>query len=156
MSWAGLCPHIGVSCVLPIKILPLPSKLIFLPYLSFSGVVFALDPISSCFDINFCPCPCPRDWYFCPIFSGVVFVFAPISSMFCHQCLPLPLPSQLPFRVMARARARANIGGKTWGKWGQGQKRGQNHKLLECQTYQLGPATDYLIIFSVARFFNLW
>merc|ERR1712016_214447 len=42
----------------------------------------------------------------------------------------LALALSVAIRVMARARA--NIGGKTWGKWGQGQKRGQNHKLLEC------------------------
>ena len=129
MSSDKLCPHISVGCVLS---KPLLSKLIFLPCLSFRVSFLPLPPFPPCFVINFCPCPCPRFWYFCPLFSGAVFALAPISSMLCHQCLPLPLPSQLPFRVMARARARANIGGKTWGKWGQGQKRGQNHKLLEC------------------------
>ena len=54
---------------------------------------------------------------------ALVFALAPISPMFCHQCLPLPLP--LPWHEMAteRARARANIDGKAWRKWGQGQKR---------------------------------
>ena len=139
LSWA-LPLHWCWLCLIEILPLPLPSKLIFLPYHVLSSIfalalalgtdIFAL----SCFVINFCPCPCPSDWYFCPIFSGVVFALAHISSMFSSQCLPLPLPSQLPFRVMAitTARARANISGKTWGKWGQGQKRRQNHKLLEC------------------------
>ena len=55
-------------------------------------------------------------------------------SVIWKKCLPLsqnsfppclPLPSILLWHEMAteRARARTNIDGKTWRKWGQGQKR---------------------------------
>ena len=58
---------------------------------------------------NTCPCPV------------IFFIFAPVPIflMFCPRHLPLPLPSILSWNT------RANVGGKTWGKWGQGQKKGK-------------------------------
>ena len=48
--------------------------------------------------------------------------------------LPLPLPSISPMKERNRGQGQGQKNGKTGGKWGQGQKRGQNHKLLECRS----------------------
>ena len=100
-TWAELSFALTFVLVVPClsRFCPCPQNWYFCPILASVVSFLPLPPFPPCFIINFCPCP--RDWYFCPIFSGVVFALAPISSMFCHQCLPLPLPSQLPFCVMA-------------------------------------------------------
>ena len=88
----------------------------------------------------FCPCPCP--WYFCPCpcpcprhcwkISFLLFLPLPPFPPCYVTFLPLPLPSISPMKEWNRGQGQGQKNGKTGGKWGQGQKRGQNHKLLEC------------------------
>ena len=93
----------------------------------------------------FCPCPCP--WYFCPCpcprhcwkISFLLFLPLPPFPPCYVTFLPLPLPSISPMKEWNRGQGQGQKNGKTGGKWGQGQKRGQNHKLLECQNFECWP-----------------
>ena len=112
LSWA-LPSHCCRLC-LAYQDFVLALKLIFLPYLSFNGVVFALAPISSMFWHKFLPLPLPL-----PLPSRLIFLPYLQWCCFCpcpHFLHVLPSMFALALALSVAILCHGNIEGKGKGK----------------------------------------